>query len=72
MKSVNEKQKNIYSKANQTNKNQEPKQSKKPNIYRNLPKGQTCDKFYRDRQLNFSTSNIGKRYLQNESKTLIL
>lgn len=24
------------------------------------------------RQLNFSTSNIGKRYLQNESKTLIL
>lgn len=28
MKSVNEKQKHIYSKANQTNKNQEPKQTK--------------------------------------------
>lgn len=48
------------------------KQTKTKNIYRNLPKGQTCDKFYRDRQLNFSTSNIGKRYLQNESKTLFL
>lgn len=48
--------------------------TKNPNNLKtkHLSKGQTCDKFYRDRQLNFSTSNIGKRYLQNESKTLIL
>lgn len=67
MKSVNEKQKHIYSKANQPNKNQKPKQTK----------NQTSIEIYQKvrlviRQLNFSTSNIGKRYLQNESKTLIL
>lgn len=67
MKSINEKQKHIYSKANQPNKNQKPKQTK----------NQTSIEIYQKvrlviRQLNFSTSNIGKRYLQNESKTLIL
>lgn len=65
--------KNIFiQKQTKQTKTKNPNNLKTKHLYRNLPKGQTFDKFYRDRQLNFSTSNIGKRYLQNESKTLIL
>lgn len=60
----------IQKQTNQT-KTKNPNNLKTKHLSK-FTKSQTCDKFYRDRQLNFSTSSIGIRYLQNESKTLIL